>query len=74
MPKLGPVSRRDFLRRMNLLGFQGPFSGGKHQYLVRGDVRLAVPNPHQGDIGAGLLRRILHEGHVRRAEWESTGF
>lgn len=72
MPKMGPVSRRDFLRRMNMLGFQGPFSGGKHQFLVRGDVRLAIPNPHQGDIGPGLLKRILNESGISRGEWERT--
>jgi hypothetical protein len=32
---------------MNSLGFQGPFSGGKHQFMVRGEIRLPVPNPHQ---------------------------
>ena len=72
MPKLGPISRRDFLRRMNALGFQGPYAGGKHQYLVRGDVRLPVPNPHAGDIGPGLLKRILNEAAVNREEWERT--
>lgn len=72
MPKLGPVPRRDFLRRMNALGFQGPFSGGKHQYLVRGEIRLPVPNPHQGNIGPGLLKRILNEAGVSRSEWENA--
>ena len=72
MPKLGPISRRDFLRRMNALGFQGPFSGGKHQYLVRGQIRLPVPNPHAGDIGTGLLKRILNEANVSRVEWDNS--
>ncbi|MEI6233970.1 MAG: type II toxin-antitoxin system HicA family toxin [Planctomycetota bacterium] len=73
MPKLGPVSRREFIKRMNALGFNGPYSGGKHQYLLRGEVRLSVPNPHQGDISPRLLKLILREADVSRAEWERSG-
>lgn len=71
--KLGPVSQREFLRRMNVLGFQGPFAGGKHPFVIRGEFRLAVPNPHGKDIGTGLLARILREAGVSRSEWERAG-
>lgn len=53
------------------LGFEGPYSGGKHQYLVRDSLRLRLPNPHQGDIGRDLLARILKQAAITREEWEA---
>lgn len=32
---------------------------------------LRIPNPHRGDIGIGLLGRILRQAGVERSEWES---
>lgn len=52
------------------LAFTGPFSGGKHQFMVRGDIVLAIPNPHGRDIGVGLLARVLKQAGVTRAQWE----
>jgi hypothetical protein len=54
------------------LGFEGPFSGGKHQFLVRGSVRLILPNPHASEIGPPLLARILQQAGVTREDWEMT--
>jgi hypothetical protein len=45
MPRLGPVKRPELIRRLRQLGYDGPFSGGRHQFMVRGDVALALPNP-----------------------------
>jgi predicted RNA binding protein YcfA (HicA-like mRNA interferase family) len=70
MPSFGPTSRRDLIRNLKDLGFDGPYSGGNHQYMVRGQTRLRIPNPHQGDIGRGLLARILRQAGIAREEWE----
>ena len=70
MPSFGPIKRRDLLRCLRELGFEGPYSGGRHQFMVRGDLRLYVPNPHQGDIGRSLLARILRQAGIDREEWE----
>lgn len=70
--RLVPVSRRDLIRRLVRLGFDGPFSGGRHQFMVRNDRRLILPNPHRSDIGIELLKRILEEAGVTREEWESS--
>jgi predicted RNA binding protein YcfA (HicA-like mRNA interferase family) len=55
---------------MKGLGFAGPFSGGRHEFMVRGDVVVAIPNPHRGDIGAGLLAVVLKQAGITRSEWE----
>ena len=35
MPAWGPISRRDLIRTLRTLGFEGPFSGGRHGLLSR---------------------------------------
>ncbi|MEW6112340.1 MAG: type II toxin-antitoxin system HicA family toxin [Thermodesulfobacteriota bacterium] len=71
MPPFGPTKRRDLIRHLKQLGFEGPYSGGKHQFMVRGDITIRVPNPHQADIGKELLARILRQAGIAREEWES---
>jgi len=73
MPPLRPVKRKELIRRLRRLGFVGPHSGGKHEYMVKGNLRLALPNPHQGDISVELLVRILRQARVSREEWEKDG-
>ena len=54
------------------MGFEGPYSGGKHSFMVRGEQTLRVPNPHGADIGTGLLRRILRQAGISIEEWLDT--
>ena len=70
MPKFGPISRRNLIRYLKQLGFEGPYPGGNHHYMVRGTMRLVLPNPHRGDIGRGLLNKILQQAGVSRSVWE----
>ena len=72
MPPFGPVSRVELIRVLRSLGFVGPFSGGRHQFMVRSDATLRIPNPHQGEIGRDLLARILRQGRIDRGEWEKA--
>jgi len=72
MPAFGPIKRRDLIKSFRDLGFEGPFSGGKHQFMVRGDVTVRVPNPHQGAISKGLLSRGLRQAGISKAEWEQA--
>jgi len=70
MPPFAPVRRAELVRVFRALGFEGPFSGGKHQFMVRGSVTVRIPNPHQADIGRELLSRILRQAGVEREDWE----
>lgn len=72
MPAWAPIPRRKLIRALRALGFEGPLSGGRHQFMVRGDVVVTIPNPHRGDIGLDLLARILRQAGVPRDEWEAT--
>lgn len=71
MPAFGPISRRELIDGLKRLGYSGPYAGGKHEFLVRGTLRLILPNPHSGDIGPALLARILKQAAVTRDEWEA---
>ncbi|WP_084032039.1 type II toxin-antitoxin system HicA family toxin [Desulfonatronum lacustre] len=70
MVRLAPISRREFIRRMLALGFDGPFAGGNHEFLIRDERRLILPNPHQGEISVALLTRLLRQAGVTREQWE----
>jgi predicted RNA binding protein YcfA (HicA-like mRNA interferase family) len=72
MSKLGPIRWRELVRRLRVLGFEGPYQEGRHPFLVRGTFRLPIPNPHREDISPDLLARILRDGGVSREEWDST--
>jgi predicted RNA binding protein YcfA (HicA-like mRNA interferase family) len=70
MPPLAPIKRRDLIAYLRDLGFDGPFAGGKHQYMTQDDRRLTLPNPHKSDIGKSLLIKILTEAGITREDWE----
>jgi len=72
MPPLGPISRKDLIRCLRAMGFDGPYSGGKHSFMIKGDVTLTLPNPHRGDISRELLARILRQAGISRKEWEQV--
>ena len=70
MPALTPCSRRDFVRRLKKLGYEGPLPGGKHEYMAKpGAPTIRVPNPHRGDISIDLLKRILRIARITIDEW-----
>ena len=72
MSSLKPVHRRDLVRRLRALGFQGPYQEGRHPFMIRGAFRLTIPNPHREDIGVDLLARLLRQANISREQWEST--
>jgi len=73
MPGLSPCSRREFVRKLKRLGYDGPFAGGKHQYMTKaGAPPLRIPNPHQADISVGLLSAILRIAGIKPDDWNSA--
>ena len=70
MPPLGPIKRKDLIYFLRQLGYEGPYAGRRHQFMIRRTMTLWIPNPHQGDIGEGFLIRILKQAKIDRSEWE----
>ncbi|MCR4420397.1 MAG: type II toxin-antitoxin system HicA family toxin [Clostridia bacterium] len=67
-----PLSRRELIRRLRRLGFEGPFSGGRHSFMRRGQLKIRVPNPHQSDISASLIKEILRQAGISQKEWDDA--
>jgi len=44
MSQWKPCKRRDFIRRLKKLGFEGPYSGTRHQFMVYEQHRMAIPS------------------------------
>ncbi|RJQ43110.1 MAG: type II toxin-antitoxin system HicA family toxin [Gaiellales bacterium] len=42
MPRFGAVRRKDLIRYLRKLGFDGPYSGGKHQFMKKDDVSFPI--------------------------------
>lgn len=72
MPRYGVIGWRTFVQALQSLGFSGPYPGGKHQYMMKGELRLTIPNPHTGDISVALLARLLRQAGIDRATWDSV--
>jgi predicted RNA binding protein YcfA (HicA-like mRNA interferase family) len=60
------------VRKLKGLGFDGPFPGGRHEWMRKGSMRVTVPNPHEGGIDPGLIRRILHHAKISADEWNNA--
>jgi predicted RNA binding protein YcfA (HicA-like mRNA interferase family) len=69
LSKLVPVSRAKLIKRLKKIGFEGPFPGSDHDFMVRGDNFVRIPNYHRREIGANLISEILREGGITRDEW-----
>jgi len=65
-----PISRKDLIKKFRSLDFNGPYSGGKHQFMVKGKLKIRVPNPHKsGDISDSLLHEILRQAGISKNKW-----
>jgi hypothetical protein len=73
MSQWAPCKRRDFIRKLRKIGFDGPFSGTRHQFMVFAQHRLAIPS--NAEYSIPQLRMMVREieeiiGHVITAdEW-----
>ena len=66
------LSRKDLIRKFRALGYSGPFSGGKHQFMIKGSRKIRIPNPHVGDISASLVKDILRQAGISSQEWDNV--
>ena len=54
-----PCKRREFIRRLRVLGFDGPFVGTRHQFMIWQHHRLAIPS--NDEYSVPQLRIMLQE-------------
>lgn len=71
MSRWTPCKRRDFIRKLRQLGFDGPFSGTRHQFMTLADHRLTIPSNHEYSVPQ--LRVMLREAEAildRSIAWD----
>ena len=58
---------------MKLFGWDGPYAGTKHAFMMKGGHRIPMPNPHQSDLDWSLVKVILAEADIDPREWDRLG-
>jgi predicted RNA binding protein YcfA (HicA-like mRNA interferase family) len=67
------IARKELIRKFHKLGFSGPASGGRHQFMIRGALKVRIPNPHRGSgIDGSLVKEILRQAGISAREWEGA--
>ena len=59
MSRWTPCKRGDFIRRLRKLGFDGPYSGTRHQFMLYSQKRLAIPS--YAEYSVPQLRMLIRE-------------
>ncbi len=59
MSRWQPCKRRDFIKRLRHLGFDGPYSGTRHQFMVYENHRLSIPS--NTEYSVPQLRMMVYE-------------
>ncbi len=75
MSRWNPCKRNEFVRRLRKLGFEGIYSGTRHQFMLYGQNRLTIPS--NAEYSVPQLKMILREveaileRNVSIDEWNS---
>jgi hypothetical protein len=75
MPAWRPLKRRDFIRKLRALGFDGPYSGTRHQFLIWKQHRQTIPT--NAEYSVPQIRLLLRQVEsilgrpVGLEEWDS---
>ncbi|PIW76277.1 MAG: hypothetical protein CO001_02190 [Candidatus Portnoybacteria bacterium CG_4_8_14_3_um_filter_40_10] len=68
MPRM--ISWKRLIQNFRKLGFEGPYSGGRHLFMKKGALKVHIPSKHKGDISAGLVNEILRQAGIDKEEWD----
>ncbi len=69
---LKPISLKKLVKKFRVLGFDGPYSGGRHLFMIKGPLKIRIPNPHKGDISNHLLAEILRQANISFNDWDKA--
>ena len=59
MSQWQPCKRKVFIRRLRQLGFDGPYSGTRHQFMVYRNHRMSIPSDLEYSVPK--IRMMLNE-------------
>lgn len=66
---LKSISLNKLIKKFRKLGFEGPFSGGRHLFMSKGELKVRIPNPHKSDVSKYLLAEILRQACISKNDW-----
>jgi hypothetical protein len=70
-----PLKRRDFIAKLRALGFEGPYSGTRRQFMMFGNHRQTIPTNSEYSVPQVkmLVRQVgaILGRHVSSDEWDS---
>ncbi len=75
MAGLRPLKQRDFIRNLRALGYDGPYSGTRHQFMIFGQHRQTIPT--NAEYSVPQIRLLLRQVEailarpVSLEEWNS---
>ena len=70
MPK--HIAWRKMIQKFRRLGFDGPYSGGRHLFMTKGTLKVRIPNPHKGEVSAFLISEILRQALIKPEDWNKS--
>jgi len=64
------ISWRRLVQNFRKLGFEGPYSGGRHLFMKKSSLKIHIPSKHEGNISPGLVNEILRQAEIDKTEWD----
>jgi len=59
LSRWAPCKRRDFINKIRKLGFEGPYAGTRHHFMVYKNHRLTIPS--NSEYSVPQLRMMIKE-------------
>ncbi len=70
MPKIKPLSRKEYLKKLKKFGFSDIQRGGDHDFLVTDNAKIKLPNVHaQKDIPVFIIQKTIKVLGIDRNKW-----
>ncbi len=73
MSRWSPCKRRNFIQRLRKIGFEGPLSGTRHQFMIYQQHRMVIPS--NAEYSVPQLRMMIREvegiigREIKSTEW-----
>ncbi len=75
MSRWNPCKRGEFVRKLKRLGFEGLYSGGKHQFMTYEQRRLTIPSNNEYSVPQlrFMIREVelVIERNIQADEWNA---
>jgi len=64
------ISRKDLIRKLRALGFEGPIRTGDHYFMHRGSIFVRIPGNEKPEVSADLQLALLSQLEIETTVWK----